>query len=171
MPWMFLLNGTFTMLTFLLKTFFNSMHWCKSATLKIANLAILNHYMVLLNHYINFKFFLEVNVFIWSTMKVPFNKNVHDMSQCPPNPGFRSIKVQNVDFLKKPSVDNIFFFFPYVLLSYYHHLKAEFGMYIALCIFLKFWQVWMQYLFGQLASSILFINISQPHKSIKISNY
>ena len=25
------------------------------------------------------------------------------------NPGFTSIKVQNVDFLKKPSVDNIFF--------------------------------------------------------------
>ena len=33
---------------FSLKTFFNSMHWCKSATLKIANLAKLNHYMVLL---------------------------------------------------------------------------------------------------------------------------
>ena len=47
MPEIFLLNGTFTMLemeAFLLKTFFNSMHWCKSATLKIANLAILNHY-------------------------------------------------------------------------------------------------------------------------------
>ena len=52
MPEIILLNGTFTMLemtAFLLNTFFNSMHWCKSATLKIANLAILNHYMVLLN--------------------------------------------------------------------------------------------------------------------------
>ena len=37
-------------------------------------------------------------------MKVPFNKNIQDMSQCPLNPGFRSIKVENVDFLKKPSV-------------------------------------------------------------------
>ena len=26
------------------------------------------------------------------------------MTQCPPNPEFMSIKVQNVDFLKKPSV-------------------------------------------------------------------
>ena len=41
-------------------------------------------------------------------MKVQFNKNIHDMSQCLPNPGFMSIKVQNVDFLKKPSIDNIF---------------------------------------------------------------
>jgi hypothetical protein len=31
------------------------------------------------------------------------------MTQCPPNSEFMSIKVQNVDFLKKPSVDNIFF--------------------------------------------------------------
>ena len=49
MPEIFLLNGTFAMLemtAFLLNTFFNSMHWCKSATLKIANLGILNHYMV-----------------------------------------------------------------------------------------------------------------------------
>ena len=33
MPEIFLQNGTFTMLemtAFLLKTFFNSMHWCKS---------------------------------------------------------------------------------------------------------------------------------------------
>ena len=52
MPEIFLLNGSFTILemtAFLLNTFFNSMHWCKSATLKIANLAMLNHYMVLLN--------------------------------------------------------------------------------------------------------------------------
>ena len=56
-----------------------------------------------------FWFFLEVNAFIWSTMKVQFNENIYDMYQCPPNPGFTSIKVQNVDFLKKPSVDNIFF--------------------------------------------------------------
>ena len=44
MPEIFLLNGTFTICSwnasFFLNTFFNSMHWCKSATLKIANLAI-----------------------------------------------------------------------------------------------------------------------------------
>jgi hypothetical protein len=44
-----------------------------------------------------------------SIVKVPFSKNIHGMTQCLPNPGFRSIKVQNLDFLKKPSVDNIFF--------------------------------------------------------------
>ena len=46
---------------------------------------------------------------ISSVVKVPFSKNIDDMTQCLPNPGFRSIKVQNMDFLKKPSVDNIFF--------------------------------------------------------------
>jgi hypothetical protein len=34
------------------------------------------------------------------------------MSQCLPNPGFMSIKVQNVDFLIKPSVENICFSLP-----------------------------------------------------------
>ena len=43
---------------FSLKTFFNSMHWCKSATLKIANLAKLNHYMVLLITCTDFDFFV-----------------------------------------------------------------------------------------------------------------
>jgi hypothetical protein len=46
---------------------------------------------------------------ISSIVKVPFSKNISGMTQCPSNPGFASIKVQNVDFLKKPSVDNIFF--------------------------------------------------------------
>ena len=141
MPEIILLNGTFTMLemtAFLLNTFFNSMHWCKSATLKIANLAILNHYMVLLHQYMELKNFCSKKASISSIMKVPFSKNIHDMTQCLPNPGFRSIRVQNMDFLKKPSVDNIFFLFPYVLLICCHHLKAKFGMYIALCISLKF---------------------------------
>ena len=60
MPLMILLNGTYIILdmtAFLLKTFSNSMHCCKSATLKIANLAILIHYMVLLNPCIDFQFF------------------------------------------------------------------------------------------------------------------
>ena len=112
MPWIFLLNGTFTMLemeAFLLKTFFNSMHWCKSATLKIANLAILNHYMVLLNQCMELKKVFNKKAVISSIVKVPFSKNISGMTQCPSNPGFASTKVQNVDFLKKPSVDNIFF--------------------------------------------------------------
>jgi hypothetical protein len=46
---------------------------------------------------------------ISSIVKVPFSKNIHGMTQCPPNPEFTSIKVQKVDFLKKPSVGNIFF--------------------------------------------------------------
>ena len=63
----FLVNGTFSMLeitAFWLNTFFNSMLWCKSATLKIANLAILNHYMVLLNQW------MELNKFL--TKKLSF---------------------------------------------------------------------------------------------------
>ena len=108
----FLLNGTFTtleMTVFLLNTFFNSMHWCKSATLKIANLAILNHYMVLLNQCRELKKVFKKKNVISSIVKVPFSKNISGMTQCPSNPGFVSTKVQNVDFLKKPSVDNIFF--------------------------------------------------------------
>ena len=31
----------------------------------------------------------------WSIMKVPYPKNIHNMSQSPPNPGFRSVKAQN----------------------------------------------------------------------------
>ena len=47
---------------------------------------------------------------ISSIVKVPFSKNIFGMTQFPSNPGFASVKVQNVDFLKKPSLDNIFFF-------------------------------------------------------------
>ena len=36
-------------------------------------------------------------------MKVPIRKNIHNMSQGPPNPGFMQEKVQKGDFLKKPS--------------------------------------------------------------------
>ena len=75
---------------------------------------------------------------ISSIVKVPFSKNIHSMTQCPPNPGFSSIKVQNVDFLKKALHRQYFFLFPYVLLTFYHHLRAKLGIYIALCIFLNF---------------------------------
>ena len=36
-------------------------------------------------------------------MKVPFRKNIHNMPQGPPNPGYMQEKVQKGDFLKKPS--------------------------------------------------------------------
>ena len=52
---------------------------------------------------------INKKVGISSIEKVPLSKNIHGMTQRPPNPGFRFIKVQYVDFLKKPSVDNIFF--------------------------------------------------------------
>ena len=133
MPKIYLLNGTFTMLemrAFLLNTFFDSMHWCKSATLKIANLAILNHYMVLLNQCMELKKVFDKKAVISSIGNVPLSKNISGMTQCLLNPGFASTKVQNVDFLKKPSVDNTFFLFTYVPLTCYHHLRAKLGVYI-----------------------------------------
>ena len=45
-------------------------------------------------------------------------------------------------FSKKAFRRQYFFLFPYVLLTCYHHLRAKLGGYIALCIFLNFWQVW-----------------------------
>ena len=43
--------------------------------------------------------------FFWSIMKMTFTENIPNMSQGPPNPGFRSVKVENWDFLKKDSQD------------------------------------------------------------------
>ena len=86
MPEIFLLNGTFAMLempAFLLNTFFNSMHWCKSATLKIAKLAILNHYMVLLNQCMELKKGFNKKAVISSIVKVPFSKNISVMTKYP----------------------------------------------------------------------------------------
>ena len=34
-------------------------------------------------------------------MKVPYTKNIHNLFQGLPNPGFRSVKVQTETFLKK----------------------------------------------------------------------
>ena len=56
----------------------------------------------------NSKFFWP-KVFFWSIMKVPFRKNIHNMPQGPPNPGFMQEKVQKGDFLKKPSRELNFF--------------------------------------------------------------
>ena len=54
--------------------------------------------------------FFWPKVFFWSIMKMPIRKNIHNMSQGPPNPGFMQEKVQKGDFLKKPSRELNFFF-------------------------------------------------------------
>ena len=36
-------------------------------------------------------------------MKIAIKKNIYNLSQGPPNPGFMQKKVQKRDFLKKPS--------------------------------------------------------------------
>ena len=38
-------------------------------------------------------------------MNLIFTKNIPNMSQGPPNPGFRSAKVENGDFLQKDTQD------------------------------------------------------------------
>ena len=40
-----------------------------------------------------------------------FTKNIYNLFQGPPNPGFRSVKVQTETFLKKDSRDFKIFFF------------------------------------------------------------
>ena len=44
-------------------------------------------------------------VFFWGIMKVPSTKNIRNFFQDPPNPGFRSVKVQTETFFKKDSLD------------------------------------------------------------------
>ena len=55
------------------------------------------------------KFFWP-KVFFWSIMKMPIRKNIHNMPQGPPDPGFMQEKVQKGDFLKQDSWELIFFF-------------------------------------------------------------
>ena len=43
--------------------------------------------------------------FFWSVMKMTFTKNIPNMSQGPPNPGFRYFILENWDFFKKDSQD------------------------------------------------------------------
>ena len=54
-------------------------------------------------------------------MKMPIRKNIRNMPQGPPNPGFMQEKVQKGDFLKKPSGELNFFF---VVLGSYESLKG-----------------------------------------------
>jgi hypothetical protein len=50
--------------------------------------------------------------FFWSIMKVPYPKDIRNMSQGPPNPGFIQEKVQKGDFLKKKlaGIEELFLF-------------------------------------------------------------
>ena len=41
--------------------------------------------------------------FFWSVLKMKFTRNIPNMPQGQPNPGFRSVRVKNGDFLKKDS--------------------------------------------------------------------
>ena len=66
------------------------------------------------------KFFWP-KVFFWSIIKMPTRKNIHNMSQGPPNPGFMQEKVQKGDFQKKPSRELKFFF---VFLRSYDSLEG-----------------------------------------------
>ena len=87
------------------KIFSNFMHWFKSAILAIFQF-FQNGTFEPVHEIWNF---FWPKVFFWSIMKVPFRKNIHNMPQGPPNPGFMQEKVQKGDFLKKPSWELNFF--------------------------------------------------------------
>ena len=53
-------------------------------------------------------------------MKIPIKKDIHNVPQGPPNPGFMQEKVQKGDFLKKPLQELIFF----VVLGFYESLEG-----------------------------------------------
>ena len=72
-------------------------------------------------------------------------------------------------FSKKAFRRQYFFLFPYVLLTCYHHLRAKLGMYIALCIFLNFWQVWAELGSQELYSKLTSIFPWKTHDSFKIN--
>ena len=83
------------------KKFLNFMHRFKSAILAIFSFCQNGTFEPV--HEIQ-NFFCPKD-FFWGTMKVPFTKNIHNLFQGPPNPGFRSVKVQNGTFFKKDSRD------------------------------------------------------------------
>ena len=55
--------------------------------------------------------FFWPKAFFWSIMKMARRKNIHNMPQGLPIPGFMQEKVQKGDLLKKPSRELIFFLF------------------------------------------------------------
>ena len=105
-PWnklqIILVNGTFIMpQVFWPKFFLNFMHGFKFAILAIFTFCQNGTFEPV--HEIQ-KFFWPKD-FFWGIMKVPCTKSNHNFFQGPPNPGFRSVKVQNETFLKKDSQD------------------------------------------------------------------
>ena len=55
--------------------------------------------------------FFWPKAFFWGTMKMAIRKNIHNLSQGWPNPGFMQEKVHKGDFLKKDSGELIFVLF------------------------------------------------------------
>ena len=90
------------------KNFLNFMHRFKSAILAIFQFCQNGTFEPV--HEI--QNFFWPKAFFWSIMKMGIRKNIHNLSQGPPNPGFMQEKVQKGDFLKKPSrkLKNIFCF-------------------------------------------------------------
>ena len=87
------------------KKFLNSMYGFKSAILAIFQFCQNGTFEPM--HGI--QIFFGLKDFFWSVMKMIFTKNVPNMFQDPPNPGFRYLILENWDFLKKDSVEMKFF--------------------------------------------------------------
>ena len=83
------------------KFFLNSMHEFKSAILTIFQFWQNGTFELMLG----IQNFFWPKDFFWSVMKMTFTKNIPNMSQDPPNPGFRYLNLENWDFLKKDSQD------------------------------------------------------------------
>ena len=99
----FFVNGIFIMLQN--KYFGQNIFWISCTGSKVPfSQNLKNAKMALLNPWMKFKE-NQLKDFFWSIMKMPFTKNISNMSQGPPNPGFRSVRVQKWDFLKKDSQD------------------------------------------------------------------
>ena len=77
------------------------MHWFKSAIFAIFQISQNGTF----EHVHEIKKFFWRKDFFWSIMKMKFTKKNSNMSQGPPNPGFRAVRVEKWDFLKKDSQD------------------------------------------------------------------
>ena len=92
----------------------NFMHGFKSAILAIFQFCQSGTFEPVLD---TWNFFWS-KAFFWYIMKMAIRKNIHNMHQGPPNPGFRSVKVQNDTFFKKDSRELFFFScFRFLLIS------------------------------------------------------
>ena len=107
-PWnklqIFFVYGTFTMPR--KKSFGQNIFWISCTGSKVPfwqNGKIAK--MALLNTCTKFKKKIQPKDFFWGNIKVPYTKNIHNLFKGPPNPGFRSVKVQTETFFKKDSRD------------------------------------------------------------------